>query len=219
MSEPGTVSNGDGALTSPGSPGAAPRASGRRPGRRGITLAIAALFVVALSSLAIVDIGYDRTEPLARGSFASTLQVCAAGVEMPDCQPVSSPTLYPGARFQYARTIRNEGAAPITILGLDLPRRTAIEWLPPAITKPDHLYLQGPDDITDLVPMTLAPGAELSIVVRGRVRDCAPPPSQDDAIILDTLEVGYRLLVVEHTGQIADDEPLVIPFGPCLGAT
>ena len=199
--------------------GSHPGDTRRRSGRRRIVPWLAAVVVAALLVTAAVDIGYGITDPLVDGSVGSDIRICEPATTAPECAQVDGAALAPGARFQFLRTIRNTGAAPITILGVGLGAEDTFEWLPPATIKPGHEYLKGPDDIEDLVPVNLAPGQELTVLIRGRLRECAVPLPAGDMRYLDRLIVRYRLIAVEHTAGVdaRNADPLLVPFDPCPG--
>ncbi|MCY7419740.1 MAG: hypothetical protein LH650_14855 [Chloroflexi bacterium] len=178
-------------------------------------LTIVATIVALLLLVPAVDVGYGMTDPLVNGSSSSGLWVCDPATESPDCARTPGEVLYPGARFQYYRTIRNQGAAPITILGLKLPDYSAVEWLPTATIRDDHRYVMDADNLVELTPRTLAPGDELTLVIRGRISECAPPMPEGGNMIFDILDVRYRLLAVEHTESVQTDRPVLVPFNPC----
>ena len=93
--------------------------------------------------------------------------------------------LAPGESFTIATKIRNPGALPLTILGLDGDRTTqpnpyvgsivSLGWVVQPTDGPITYLSADPADASASWPVTLGPGEELAIAVVGRAGPCADP--------------------------------------------
>ncbi len=119
--------------------------------------------------------------------------------------------LSPGEPFIIATKIRNPGALPLTILGLDGDRTTqpnpyvgsivSLGWVVQPTDGPITHLSADPADASASWPVTLAPGEELAITVIGRAGPCADPAGTADSV-LNSIDLAYRALGVRRTATV-----------------
>ena len=120
--------------------------------------------------------------------------------------------LSPGESFIIATKIRNPGALPLTVLGLDGDRTTqpnpyvgsivSLGWVVQPTDGPITHLSAKPEDASALWPVTLAPGEELAIAVVGRAGPCADPAGTVDTAPLGSIDLAYRSLGVRRTVEV-----------------
>jgi hypothetical protein len=120
--------------------------------------------------------------------------------------------LSPGEPFIVATKIRNPGALPLTILGLDGDRTTqpnpyvgsfvSLGWVVQPTDGPITYLSARPEDASASWPVTLRPGEELAIAVVGRAGPCADPAGVVDSVPLASIDLAYRALGVRRTVEV-----------------
>ena len=130
--------------------------------------------------------------------------------------------LQPDAPFTFGMTVRNHGALPVTILGLDGVQSTApnpyvativglgsIEQ--PTVDGFVTTLSARPEDTTVAWPSTLAPGEELAIVLLGRAGPCAEPAGTGSGLPLLHFQLTYRVLGIERSETVGLPVALFVP--------
>lgn len=120
--------------------------------------------------------------------------------------------LAPGESFAIATKIRNPGALPLTILGLDGERTTqpnpyvgsivSLGWVVQPTDGPITYLSASPEDASASWPVTLGPGEELAITVVGRAGPCADPAGVVNTVPLGHVDLAYRSLGVRRTAEV-----------------
>jgi hypothetical protein len=120
--------------------------------------------------------------------------------------------LAPGEPFTMATTIRNPGALPLTVLGLDGIRTSqpnpyiasivSLGWVPQPIEGSITYLSANAEDASASWPVTLAPGEELAVVIVGRAGPCAEPQGIVTDLPLTHLGLRYRVLGLERTTDV-----------------
>lgn len=118
----------------------------------------------------------------------------------------------PEEAFTMAMTIRNPGALPVTILGLDGVRTSqpnpyvasivGLGWIPQPTDGPITYLSAEPDDASASWPVTLKPGQELAMVILGRGGPCAEATGVNTNLPLTHLDIRYRVLGLERTTNV-----------------
>jgi hypothetical protein len=120
--------------------------------------------------------------------------------------------LSPGETFTIATKIRNPGALPLTILGLDGDRTTqpnpyvgsivSLGWVVQPTDGPITFLSAKPGDASASWPVTLGPGEELAIAVVARAGPCADPAGVVNTVPLGYVDLAYRSLGVRRTAEV-----------------
>ena len=120
--------------------------------------------------------------------------------------------LSPGESFTIATKIRNPGALPLTILGLDADGTTqpnpyvgsivSLGWVVQPTDGPITYLSARPEDASTSWPVTLGPGEELAIAVVGRAGPCADPAGVVNNGPLGSVDLAYRSLGVRRTAEV-----------------
>jgi hypothetical protein len=118
--------------------------------------------------------------------------------------------LRPGDAFTFGMTIRNRGALPVTMLGLDGVQAThpdpyvasvvGLADVPQAIDDGSVQTLSArPQDARVAWPQTIGPGEEMAIVLLGRAGPCAEPGGTGGNLPILHVQVTYRVLGIERS--------------------
>ena len=177
-----------------------------RNGRRARRVATVALLV-------IVGLGgwwaIDGARPSLTGSWIGGIgagSIDRGGGGLFDAQTYP---LRPDDPFTLGMTIRNRGALPVTILGLDGVQATKPDPFGASIVglasvpQPIHdgtvqSLSARPEDARVAWPQTMGPGEELAIVLLGRAGPCAEPDGTGSNLPILHVQVTYRVLGIER---------------------
>ena len=130
--------------------------------------------------------------------------------------------LQPEEPFTFGMTIRNGGALPMTILGLDRVQSTqpnpyvaAIVGVGSVEAPTEQGYVltlsARPEDATVAWPLTLAPGHELGIVLLGRAGACAEPGGPGSNLPFLQVQLTHRVLGIERSEAVGLPVALFVP--------
>jgi hypothetical protein len=212
------------------------------PALPGVPLTLIATAVVALLIVArgggwlrrltigalIVLVGFvgwwavDGTHPTTNGGWIAGRgagQVERGGGGLFDAQTYP---LQPDAPFTLGMTVRNRGALPMTILGLDGVQSTAPNPYVATIVGLGSVeqptgdgfvttLSARPEDTTVAWPSTLAPGEEMAIVLLGRAGPCADPDGTGSGLPLLHVRLTYRVLGIERSESVGLPVALFVP--------
>jgi hypothetical protein len=130
--------------------------------------------------------------------------------------------LQPDAPFTFGMTVRNHGALPVTILGLDGVQSTVPNPYVATIVglgSVEQSTVDGfvttlsarPEDTTVAWPSTVAPGEEIAIVLLGRAGPCAEPTGTGSGLPFLHVQVTYRVLGIERSETVGLPVALFVP--------
>jgi hypothetical protein len=130
--------------------------------------------------------------------------------------------LRPDEPFTLGMAVRNPGALPVTILGLDGVQSTqpnpyvaSIVGLGTVDQPTDDGTVQilsaKPEDASVAWPLTLSPGDELAIVLLGRAGPCAEPGGTGSTLPIMWVQVTYRVLGIERSQPIGLPPTVWVP--------
>ena len=165
---------------------------------------------------------FDGSRPTTNGSWIAGRG--AGGIERGGGGLFDAQTypLQPDAPFTLGMTVRNRGALPLTILGLDGVQHTAPNPYVATIVGLGSVEQSTgdgfvttlsarPEDTTVAWPSTLAPGEEMAIVLLGRAGPCAEPAGTGSGLPLLHVQLTYRVLGIERSESVGLPVAVFVP--------
>jgi hypothetical protein len=181
--------------------------------RRLVRRAAAILALLIVGTVAVVDVGYGRLHPLERGSTWAGLRPCVftTGTR---CTLVPEP----GVAYWYGQSVRNRGALPVVVDGLDsLDDGEGSALVRDGVRMDPDSSHGGIDEEAAIpfAPFTLDPGDERLLFMYEHVRDCAGTMPEGSNMVVSSWTLRFHLLLIGHQATVRLGERVLVPFNPC----